>query len=80
MLCIDRTGTAGFVVRHGEGTLYGGPVSPPAVEMVRQALGALVNLGFKPTRARALVDVALQGGAPGDLRELLHAALQRARV
>jgi len=80
VLCIDRTGTAGFVVRHGEGTLYGGPVSPPAVEMVRQALGALVNLGFKPTRARALVDEALQGGAPRDLRELLHAALQRARV
>jgi hypothetical protein len=43
---------------------------------VRNALGALEHMGFKATRARALVDGALRAGVPGDTAALLHAALR----
>jgi hypothetical protein len=33
-------------------------------------------MGFKETRARALVDAALQVVAPGDTAAVLHAALR----
>jgi len=75
-LCVDGTGTGGFAFRHADGTSYGAPLSPPAVDVVRQVLGALENMGFKPTRARALVDEALRGGAPQDAGVLLRAALR----
>jgi len=44
--------------------------------MVREALGALEHMGFKPTRARALVDEVLRAGAPQSASDLLRAALR----
>ena len=75
-LCIDGTGAAGFVFRHADGTPYGAALSPLAVDMVREALGALEHMGFKPTRARALVDEGLRAGAPESAAALLRAALR----
>jgi len=76
VLRIDGTGSGGFTFHHGDGTMYGAPVRPPAVDMVREVLGALKHLGFKPTRARELVDEALRAGAPSDAGALLRAALR----
>ena len=76
LLCIDGASATGFVFRHGDGTPHGGHVGAALLDLVRQALGALENMGFKPTRARALVDDALRAGAHGDLAALLHAALR----
>ncbi|MEJ7732225.1 MAG: HNH endonuclease signature motif containing protein, partial [Polyangiaceae bacterium] len=75
-LCIDGTAAAGFVFRHGDGTAYGGPVRVQTLDLVRQALGALEQMGFRPTRARALVDEALRAGTPSDSAALLRAALR----
>jgi hypothetical protein len=46
------------------------------LDVVRQALGALERMGFKPTQARALVDDALRLGTHGDVGALLRAALR----
>jgi hypothetical protein len=70
------TSAAGFSVRHADGATYGGPVRLPAVDIVRQVVGTLEHLGFKPTRARGLVDAALQAVAPDDAAQLLQAALR----
>ena len=48
----------------------------PAVDVVRQVVGMLEHLGFKPTRARALVDAAMQAVTPDDPATLLQAALR----
>jgi hypothetical protein len=76
-LSIDGTGSAGFVVRHADGTPYGGAVSLPAVDKVREVLGALERMGFKATVARTLVDGALREVKPDDVTALLEAALRR---
>ena len=44
--------------------------------MVREALGALEHMGFKPSRARALVDEVLRAGPPESAAALLRAALR----
>ena len=75
-LCIDGTGSAGFVVRHADGTPYGEGVSLPAVDEVREVLGALEHMGFKATVARTLVDKALCAVTTDDAAALLHAALR----
>jgi Holliday junction resolvasome RuvABC DNA-binding subunit len=51
--------------RHGE----------PKVDAVAQAQSALEHMGFKATRARALVEAALAAGAL-DAAALLHEALR----
>jgi hypothetical protein len=76
LLCIDGTATTGFVFRHGDGTPYGGNVGAVRLDLVRQALGALETMGFKPTQARALVDAALRAGTHSDAAALLRAALR----
>jgi len=75
-LAVEGTGTGGFAFRHADGTSYGGPVSLPASDVVREVLGALQHMGFKATRARALVDEALRVGTAGDAGSLLRAALR----
>jgi len=75
-LCIDGTGSGGFVFRHADGTPYGAALVPAEVDRVREVLGALEGMGFKATQARALVDAALRAGAPGDTPTLLRAALR----
>jgi hypothetical protein len=61
---------------HAGGTAYGARVRLPAVDVVRQVVGMPEHMGFKPTRARALVDAALQAVAPDDAAMLLQAALR----
>ena len=48
-----------------------------AADVARQVVGMLEHMGFKPTRARALVDAALQVVAPDDVAVVLRAALRR---
>ena len=76
VLRIDGTGSAGFTVHHADGTPYGGPVSLPAVDIVREVQDALEEMGFKPSVARSLVDKALCEVTPGDAAVLLRAALR----
>jgi Holliday junction resolvase RuvA-like protein len=75
-LCIGGTATGGFVFRHADGTPYGAAIVAPSIRIVEQVLGALAGLGFKPTRARALVDALLEAGAPADTEGFLRAALE----
>src|SRR5262249_41571045 len=76
ILRIEGTGTAGFLVHHGDGLPYGSAVNLPAVDTVRQVLGALEQMGFRPTHARALVDKARAAGALNDTAVLLREALR----
>ena len=75
-LRVDGTGSTRFVFRHADGTPYGGDVSLPAVDIVRQVVGMLEHLGFKATQARALVDKAMRVAATSDAAALLQAALR----
>lgn len=75
-ICIDGTASSGFVVRHGDGTAYGGHVGAGALDHARLALDALVHMGFKPTQARKLLDDALRTGTGNDRESLLRAALR----
>ena len=76
VLCIDGTGSGGFVFRHGEGTAYGGDVDVARLDVARKAVSALLHMGFKATEARAHVDKALRAGAPSDWAELVREALR----
>jgi 5-methylcytosine-specific restriction endonuclease McrA len=75
-LCIDGTAKSGFTFRHADGTAYGAPLSPAAIDVATQVLSALENLGFKHKRARELVDTVLRAGAPDDPADFLRAALR----
>ena len=54
----------------------GAAPSLAGVDVARRVVGMLEHLGFKATRARALVDEALQRVAPDDASVLLRAALR----
>ena len=73
---LDGTGSAGFAFHHADGTPYGGVVSLSAVDVVRRVVGMLEHLGFKATRARALVEKAAGEVTTHDAAALLHAALR----
>lgn len=75
-LWIDGTGSGGFVVRHADGASYGAALNAPAIEAVSRVQGALEHLGFKPTRARSLIEAAIGAGAPHDAAALLREALR----
>jgi hypothetical protein len=75
-LRIAGGGASGLAFHHADGTAYGGRPSMHAADVVRRVLGTLEHMGFKPTRARALVDAALQAVAPEDTASLLSAALR----
>ena len=76
-LCIDGTASEGFIVRHGDGTPYGRALSPSHLDLASLALGALQNMGFKPTQARKLVDAVLASNAvPDDPGAFVRAALR----
>jgi hypothetical protein len=74
-LLVDGNGAAGFTCRHADGTRYGAPVRLAAAGVARQVVWMLEHMGFKSTRARALVDAALQLVAPDDVAVVLRAAL-----
>ncbi len=63
------------VARHAGGAPYGSTPSAPAVDAVAQVRSALEHMGFKPTRARSLIEAALGAGAL-DAAALLHEALR----
>jgi Holliday junction resolvase RuvA-like protein len=75
---LQITGDAshGFRFRHADGSPYGEPVRPAAIEVAQHVLALLESLGFKPTQARALVDAVQRAGPPSDAEAFLRAALQ----
>jgi hypothetical protein len=75
-LSVGGDATTGFTCRHADGSAYGVSPSLPAVDVARRVVGMLEHLGFKATRARALVEKALQRVAPDDASILLRAALR----
>ena len=75
-LWIDGKGSGGFVVRHGGGGAYGAPLSALAVDAVAEVQKGLEGLGFKPTRARALIEAAVRAGAPTNAESLLLSTLR----
>ena len=75
-LIVGGDATTGFTCHHADGTAYGAAPSLPAVDVARRVVGMLEQLGFKATRARALVDEALKRVAPDDASVLLRAALR----
>lgn len=75
-LVIDGTPSRGLSFRHADGTPYGEPFRPAAVEVAKQVFTALRNMGIQATRARQLIDIVQRQGAPDDLAEFLSAALR----
>jgi hypothetical protein len=75
-LCIDGNATNGFTFRHADGTPYGQPLRPAAIELAQQAFSALRHLGFGSSHARALIDAVAAAGAPDELEGFVRAALQ----
>jgi len=74
-LHIDGNASAGFTVHHADRTPYGVPPSLAGADVARRVAVMLEHMGFKPTRARALVDAALTRVKPDDVAALLRAAL-----
>jgi len=75
-LGIAGDATAGFLFSHADGTPYGQPLRPAALDLAARVLGALRHLGFKQSRARALVDRVVQAGPPDTLEQFVSAALR----
>jgi hypothetical protein len=75
-LGIAGNATGGFTFSHADGTPYGEPLRPAAVDLAEQAVGTLRHLGFPQRRARALVDTVVQAGAPDTLEQFVSAALR----
>jgi hypothetical protein len=75
-LSVGGDATTGFTCRHADGTAYGAAPSLPAADVARRVIAMLEHMGFRATRARALVDQALQRVAPEDASVLLRAALR----
>ena len=75
-LSIDGTASAGFVFYHADGTPYGKPISPAAIDVAKQAFAALRKMGFKQSQARDRVDAVVRARAPDDLASFIRAALK----
>jgi hypothetical protein len=75
-LAVSGTASSGFTFHHADGTPYGQTLRPAAIDVSQQVFSALRHMGFKETRARALVDQVLAAGAPADVGAFLHAALR----
>ncbi len=75
-LTIEGTVRDGLVVRHADGSTYGGAVSPKAAEVRAKLYGALRGLGFRETETkRALAGIQTHVGAGEPLEKLLRRAL-----
>jgi hypothetical protein len=75
-LVIGGDARTGFTFQHADGTPYGGPLRPRAVELAEQTFDALCKLGFPQTRARTLLEQALAEAQPlCSLAALLERAL-----
>jgi len=75
-LCIAGNAEDGFTFSHADGTPYGERLRPAALDLAEHAVGTLRHLGFKQSRARALVDTVVQTGAPDTLEQFVSAALR----
>ena len=75
-LCIAGNAVDGFTFSHADGTPYGERLRPAALDLAEHAFGTLRHLGFKQSRARALVDTVVQTGAPDTLEQFVSAALR----
>ena len=65
----------GFTFHHADGSAYGQPLAPAAVEVAQQAFAALRHLGFTHTQANKLVETVQRDGAPDTLEAFMQAAL-----
>jgi hypothetical protein len=75
-IAIDGSASTGFVVRHADGTPYGGAVHPATARASAMLFGALRNMGFRETEARrALGTIETHVGAGEPIAELLRRAL-----
>ena len=77
-LQIDGSASAGFTLAHADGTPYGSALRPASLDLADQALSALRHLGFRPTRARTLVDAVLATTPPNGLATVVREALRLA--
>ncbi len=75
-LSVGGMGSTCFVFHHADGTPYGAAPSLPAMDVARQVVAMLEGMGFKATRARALVDEARATVGANDAAALLRAALR----
>ncbi len=75
-IAIEGTPSKGLVVRHADGSAYGGAVHAGAAEIGAMLFGALRRLGFRETetrRALARMRPSVSAGEP--LEKLLRQAL-----
>jgi hypothetical protein len=77
-LVIGGSASQGFTFRSADGSAYGGPARPEAIDVTQQVLGTLRHLGFPAGQARALVDQVLRQGVPQGLDAFVRAALEHA--
>ena len=76
-LVLTGTVSSGLSFQHADGSRYGTNLTAETVHIAEQAFGALRNLGFPQTQARALLDKAMASRpANCNLTELMHAALR----
>jgi HNH endonuclease/RuvA, C-terminal domain len=76
-LIIEHGGAAGLRFCHADGTLYGQPATPEAVDVQAKVFSALRNLGFREREVRAVLaelrrDEPCEPTAAGLLREALR--------
>ena len=74
-LIIEGRASTGFVVRHADGTRYGGAVSPKAADLCAKVFQALTHMGFRETEARRAVVLASAEEGEASLQALLRRAL-----
>jgi HNH endonuclease/RuvA, C-terminal domain len=83
-LMIEPGGETGIRFRHADGTLYGLPATPHAVDVQTKIFSALRNLGFREREIRAVLaelqrEEHCEPTAPGLLREALRRIRQAPR-
>jgi Holliday junction resolvasome RuvABC DNA-binding subunit len=76
-LSIEPGGEGVIRFRHADGTLYGQPATPQAVDVHTKVFSALRNLGFREREVRAVLaelqtDEHCETTAAGLLREALR--------
>ena len=74
-IIIDGSASTGFVVRHADGTRYGGAVSPKAANMSTKVFQALTHMGFRESEARQALERAAVQERETSFQALLRRAL-----
>jgi hypothetical protein len=78
-LLLEGSGATNLRYRHADGSLYGQPNNPRALDAYAKVFSALENLGFRAREARCVLDALRQEPASAGLGldALLREALQR---